>query len=372
MFSAGRPSAGRDRYFFMSLFLFRIATAVVVGLFVTRSTVTALHVQIMVTSKFTSLDRRMILRDLFRHCSLHVSDVHFVEMLFFLGEVNLTAAGIRNDLALENHEFHDLVFVGGPDSDPPVDRDVTYVLDRPTARGFRLAYGTAWLAAHRPSLDYVMYLDDDSYLHIPRLLRFLELHNSESLAMGFLMETALDYSRTSACELCKKCDHCLQDQGLREFCRTFADLTLGGCLAAIANCRIFSANDDYALCVENTRERTLEVASYFDTSSAPRWMLGMGWVFGRRIVQYLARNAGLFKKRGAADVQLGLWLAPLEGVHWVDTKGGFFHDYPMPGSTFSTGCSEKTVLVHRMNEERWRDFVPSTCELRCPASASRD
>ena len=27
--------------------------------------------------------------------------------------------------------------------------DVTYVLDRPTARGFRLALGTAWLAAHR-------------------------------------------------------------------------------------------------------------------------------------------------------------------------------------------------------------------------------
>ena len=27
--------------------------------------------------------------------------------------------------------------------------DVTYVLERPTARGFRLAVGTAWLATHR-------------------------------------------------------------------------------------------------------------------------------------------------------------------------------------------------------------------------------
>merc|ERR1711977_340514 len=96
----------------------------------------------------------------------------------------------------------------------------------------------------------------------------------------------------------------------------------------------------------------------------------MGWVFGRRIVDYISHNVENLKKRGAADVQLGFWLAPLEDLHWVDMKGGFFHDYPMPGSTFSSGCTENTILVHRMNVERWRDFEPETCELHCPVSGA--
>ena len=38
----------------------------------------------------------------------------------------------------------------GLNHQPEIPRgDVTYVLERPTARGFRLALGTAWLAHHR-------------------------------------------------------------------------------------------------------------------------------------------------------------------------------------------------------------------------------
>jgi len=84
----------------------------------------------------------------------------------------------------------------------------------------------------------------------------------------------------------------------------------------------------------------------------------------------LARNLGTIKKRGAADVQLGFWLAPLEDINWVDMKDGMFHDYPMPGSTFSLGCSEKTVLVHRMNAERWQNFDEAMCELHCPRTGA--
>ena len=51
----------------------------------------------------------------------------------------------------------DLVVIGGPDSDPAVPRDATYVLDRPCARTYRLAHGTAWLVQNRPDLDFVMY-----------------------------------------------------------------------------------------------------------------------------------------------------------------------------------------------------------------------
>ena len=36
----------------------------------------------------------------------------------------------------------------------------------------------------RPQQDYVMYLDDDSFLNIPRLIDYLQWQQSDSLAMG--------------------------------------------------------------------------------------------------------------------------------------------------------------------------------------------
>ncbi|CAJ1364529.1 unnamed protein product, partial [Effrenium voratum] len=161
----------------------------------------ALHVQIMVTSKLSSLQRRMILRQAFAHCS-QVVPGHDLEQLFFLGDEGEADEALLQTLRAEQQRFRDLIFVGGPDSDPPVNRDVTYVLDRPTARGFRLAMGTAWLAAHRPDVEFVMYLDDDSYLHLPRLLSALEAHNTPSLAMGYVMETELDMLDTHICVVC--------------------------------------------------------------------------------------------------------------------------------------------------------------------------
>eukprot|EP00434_Breviolum_minutum_P001316 symbB.v1.2.001157.t1/scaffold47.1/size388503/12 len=384
------------------------------------------HVKIMVTSKLSSLDRRMTLRHIYDHCMQHVEAKHDVEQLFFLADVNDANEQLKAELEEEKSRFGDLIFVGGPDSDPSVERDVTYVLDRPTARGFRLALGTAWLAAHRTDLDFVMYLDDDSYLHIPRLLAALEVHNTPSLAMGYVMETQLDTLETHICMVCPtNCERCREDQFLQDFCSHFPMMSLGGCAFLVHQCKLFGHDeaedtleawrcscwwimivyldkidrvwhelsslqeilmglavleqafkDHYfanihadEACVEKAQRNTLKVSNYFGLY-APRWFLGMGWVFGKRIVDFLARNVADLKMHGAADVQLGFWLAPLEGIHWVDMKEGHFHDYPMPGSTFSRGCTEKTILVHRMNQERWNDFDTNTCELHCPLSAT--
>ncbi|CAK8990679.1 unnamed protein product [Durusdinium trenchii] len=328
------------------------------------------QVQIMVTSKLSSFERRQTLRDVFISCAARVATLeHDVEQLFFLGDAADVDEELRLGLKEEGARFNDLVFVGGPDADPAVERDVTYVLERPTARGFRLAIGTAWLAEHRPDLDYVMYLDDDSYLHLPRLLTALQAHGSPSLAMGYVMETQLDTLETHICTVCPlNCEACQNDPFLNEFCSHFPLMSLGGCAFLIHQCKLFGQDDaegNLQACVQKAQRNTMQVVHYFGMF-APKWFLGMGWVFGRRIVQFLAKNAADLKKHGAADVQLGFWLAPLEGVHWVDMKEGQFHDYPMRGSTFANGCTEKTILVHRMNEERWKDFDAETCELHCP------
>jgi len=323
-------------------------------------------VQIMVTSKLDSVSRRLTLRGVFKHCT---SNLHSVEHHFFLGSLDGAPEDMLQALMIEE-QYGDLVFIGGPDSDPPAKRDETYVLDRPTARSWKLAYGTAWLMQQRPDLDYIVYLDDDSYVHIPKLIQKIDLHASPSLAMGYGMETELDITDVHVCTVCKLCDWCQTDAQLNTFCDQFPRLSLGGCVAFLHQCQLHYPGEDESACVRRAATETFRVATYFGSKRAPRWFLGMGWVYGRRIANFLARNVDDLKKQGAADVQLGFWLAPLEGVDWVDMSDGFFHDHPASGSSFSHGCSEASILVHRMTEERWQDFDPATCELQCPAVQS--
>lgn len=329
-----------------------------------------MKLEVMVTSRWSAQERRQIQRHALRSCAALVDGGrHEVEVLFFMGEPNGTQ---DSELAArEEAEFGDLVRVGGPDTDPPVPRDATYVLDRPCARTYRIAHGSAWLAEHRPDLDYVMYLDDDSFLHLPKLLHHLEFHHSESLAMGYIMETKLDWADTHVCELCEPCKPCRTERGLLEFCGHFPDMALGGCIMAVQNCKIFDAEADdgaegLASCVAGKREGILRLSQYFGSKVAPRWLLGMGWVFGSRVVRYVGRNAHRLKVRGAADVSLGFWLAPLEAVRFASMNTGQFHDHPETRSTFAARCTDQTVLVHRMNPLRWESgFRADSCEMLC-------
>ena len=70
---------------------------------------------------------------------------------------------------MEELRLGDMVILPGPDSDPPVARDVSYVLDRPTGRSYKMAYGSQWLWQHLGhSFDFVLYLDDDAFVSLPR------------------------------------------------------------------------------------------------------------------------------------------------------------------------------------------------------------
>merc|ERR1711879_519415 len=131
-------------------------------------------------------------------------------------------------------------------------------------------------------------------------------------------------------------------------------MALGACVMAFQNCQIFAEDKSLEECVPQTIQDIQRLADYFGSKAAPRWMLGMGWVFGQRIVRYIGRNARSLKVRGAADVTLGFWLAPLEAVYFVSMDGGLFHDHPGTRSTFASACTERSVLVHRMNLERWQ------------------
>ncbi|CAL1153320.1 unnamed protein product, partial [Cladocopium goreaui] len=302
---------------------------------------------IMVTSRWSALDRRQILRKAMSSCKSLISTRSEVEMLFFMAHPSEEQEAIAWQ---EESTYEDLIEVGGPDTDPPVLRDVTYVLERPCARTYRLLHGSAWLAKHRPHQDYVMYLDDDSFLNLPKLVDHLQLQQTESLAMGYVMETELDWSKTHVCELCKPCELCRKEETLKSFCNQFPGLSMGGCMMAIENCDIFDGmnhtSPELPSCVAQKLQEIRRVASYFGAKAAPRWFLGMGWVFGKRIVRFLGNNAHRLKSRGAADVSLGFWLAALEGVRFVSMNDGFFHDHPDTVSTFAKQCTDRSILLH--------------------------
>merc|ERR1719238_2321896 len=109
-------------------------------------------------------------------------------------------------------------------------------------------------------------------------------------------------------------------------------------MMALQNCRIFNEEMDVLSCINEKVAGLQRLVDYFGSRAALRWFLGMGWVFGRRVVQYIARNARRLKVRGAADVALGFWLAPLEGVDFVDMRPSQFHDHPSSKSTFASEC----------------------------------
>eukprot|EP00392_Amoebophrya_sp_AT5.2_P007742 g7757.t1 len=279
-------------------------------------------------------------------------------------------------------------------------RDVTYILDRPTSRAFRVAYGTRWVHCYLPDTDFIFYLDDDSFLNVPRLFHLLdgvqiaedrhlqerkvdrnekklqlryrnERNKVESLVLGYMMETDTDMGRYDICEMCDPCDKCLHDRQLKEFCgqEKLQHLSLGGCLAYMNTCKIYGDEKPLADCIYDAQFESSRIADYFGTKKSPLWLLGMGWLFGKRVINYIARNAADLKKRGAADLILGYWLTGIEDLNWVDTGplGNFrFHDYPMRGNTFTRECHDETILVHRMTPKRWaQDFDAETCVLDC-------
>lgn len=247
------------------------------------------RINVLVTSKWSHFDRRQLQRHAIGSCKVLLRSDQKVELLFFMGDLE-DDPGAQEAADNEASEFGDLVVIGGPNSDPPVPRDATYVLDRPAARTYRLAHGTAWLVKHRPELDYIMYLDDDSFIQLPRLFDQLRVYNSASLALGFLMETDLDWSDMHVCNLCEPCEPCRRERALTEFCGLFPEMALGGCMMAVQQCMIFSEGISEYECVNEKLTGIQRLASYFGSKAAPRWMLGMGWVAG---LPFMAKSCSL-------------------------------------------------------------------------------
>jgi hypothetical protein len=265
-----------------------------------------------------------------------------------------------------------LIFEDAPDRDPAVSRDETYVLDRPTSVAYRLAAGVEWAwKAFGTDLEFYMHLDDDSFVSIPRLdaLIFSE-HQSDFYGhffLGFLMSTPISMDALDV-DFCYTCSH-----DWSHLCEPFGMSPLE-CYHTGQTCAIFGKGSSIVDCFSLEAAKRFRQLNFFQNTWTPTWPLGMGFVFGRNIVEFIAINRDLLKMNASADVQAGFWLAPLENVHWIDLgvlPERRFHDYPRRHSLFSRGCSNNSVLVHRVRTENLRkELDRDTCVLQCPQIAT--
>jgi len=342
-----------------------------------------LHLEVMVSSPWRNKGRRDILRQLMLICGNRGKHAT-INLRFFMGDVDEDKdEHLLEKIKIEQSDNNDMVLVGGPDTDPDVKRDVTYVLkDQPAARTFRTAAGTNWIANNVADFDFVLYLDDDSYVHFPRLvqlltkLKYISVHDDrerwKSLVLGYLMQTQLHPDATDLCELCasKVCRGCEVQtnviEGFIEFCDEYVPgMAVATCMFLAKNCSIIEGKDDLIDCIRRSYEGMDENSEYFGSWWTPKWPLGMGWVWGSRIVRYIAHNRDYLKLRGSADVMLGYWLAPLEDIFWIDAKPRMFHDLDSASVTsmFMRPMTNDTIIVHRMTAESWGTFNATTCNL---------
>jgi len=338
-----------------------------------------LRLQIAVTSAWANFELRQHQRSALRSCSLHWDSTdNEVEQIFFMGE--LTGSVVAERAQMEINQYGDLVAVGGAEIDDFDDSLKVAV----SVRALRVLNAITWLLLHRPDLDYVAHMQDDVFLHVPRLVDIVAQRDNASLALGIIHDgKALTVGGEEAAVL--PCETCAVNPEHESQCRARLQaapggITFRGCLHLVQRCcggrsaatRDASSGDagdgpggddcEHPLegCLEAGHQAGIAASTYYGASSAPRGLHGAGWVLGRRVATFLGENAVYLRRRGHLDVLLGFWLAALEDVDFSALPEGALHDD-------SRTCPHSgVILATSMDERRWQEqFDPKTCELRC-------
>ena len=273
-------------------------------------------------------------------------------------------------LSQETDEFHDIVFVDVPDSDPLVARDETYLLEGATSVTAKALSGMEYALKKFPALEFYFHLDSDSFLSLTRLDDLLTRHPWDYLVLGYLMSPPMDLELADV-PFCKECAH-----QYSSFCDA-SGLGPLSCYQTGFTCDLHgygfeetdsTQNRTLLSCMQGRAKEAAKLHAYFQNGWSPPWALGMGIALGRQVVKYLVANSEDFKQKASFDLQLGWWLAPLRDAVFVHTDS--FHDYPRKKSMFAKPCTDSSILVHRMRPANWMQV--DNCVLECPKEKIED
>eukprot|EP00929_Paragymnodinium_shiwhaense_P101623 TRINITY_DN64773_c0_g1_i1.p1 TRINITY_DN64773_c0_g1~~TRINITY_DN64773_c0_g1_i1.p1 ORF type:complete len:375 (+),score=87.95 TRINITY_DN64773_c0_g1_i1:106-1230(+) len=337
-------------------------------------------VQVMVVSEWANLDFRLQLRRTFKGCWPHCHGVG-IEQLFFMGDVKGTPAEDGSGQQ-EQDMFGDLVFLGGPDTDEPAapgqNPRLRVQAQLPTSRAYRLASGLHWILQNRQDVEYVVKIQDDCFVHLPRLVQHMAQNQNASLAMGWISQVPL----TIGSHLEKACETCDINEEHTKLCmqgiqQLASGVDMYGCLAILKECvenGIEGSKEQLQLCLWRAHEVDGQAASYFGASHTPNILAESMFVLGRGLVDYIGENFMDLKMRGAADLSLGFWLIALEDVHFVDLPDDLLWESPdaetCPPDGYLLVRSAPTEDASAQVLQGWpARFDDEKCELRCEASA---
>jgi len=333
----------------------------------------------MVTSTWANVERRLQMRAVVGHC-MGMGQAA-VDLLFFMGDPAGSALG-ETGARQEADHFGDMVFLGGPDTDPlprhGEDPNLRVLDGVASARAHRWAHGAAWLLEYRPDLEYLVQFDDQVLVSLPGLLAQVVSHANTSLALGWISWASLTIGETAYAP----CETCKPDTRHVSLCTKYVQrfssgMEMRGCLAVAQRCCDNLSSDggnqcggpgDLEACVAAAQEAGAAGAAYFGAIATPRLLHEACWVLGRRLVEFLAQNADDLKMRGAPRLLLGFWLAAVEDVHFVTLP----EEALLEAAGGETHCSAPQGLLaaQGLGAEKWGSWLDmGSCELRCPAPA---
>jgi len=106
-------------------------------------------------------------------------------------------------------------------------------------------------------------------------------------------------------------------------------------------------------------------------SKVPVFAHGMGFVVSYDVAKLLGDMGLLLKSRGNDDMLLGLWLRSIEHLHYLH-YWPWFIDHEDFGGAFTRPCDASAVVVHRMTPKRWQRFSVVECSVCGPPNEPLD
>jgi len=276
------------------------------------------HVRLLVliTTVWRNFQRRRLLRDSLTWCRQSSHHGKEVAWRFLLGDAppNLLHP------ALEEAKVHqDMMLLGGVDEMEYSHLGDGYQLE--TANPELVKIVAAFRRIQREwSYDYAIVADDDSFVSTANAVELTYMLPPERVYVGNMIDT-------------------IPQRFSKEKNQVMAEYT---------------------------------VNMYLHTASkVPVFAHGLGFMVSSDVGNMLADLGLSMKMRGNDDMLFGVWLRSIEHLYYLH-YWPWFHDHEGFEGIFSRPCETSTIIVHRMNPERWRTFNKFECHICGPPVAPLD
>jgi len=266
-----------------------------------------LRLLLLITTIWRNFQRRRLLRNALARCSLLYENPQQAAWRFLLGDV---PPALFERAAKEASEHEDMLLLGGDDEIYYRHVGDAYELTNANPELVKIVLALR-LLRDALTFDYLMVVDDDSFVSLPNALELLNMVPDERVYIGNMIDSVpqrWDAKRK----------------------RIAPEYTVNLYLGA--------------------------------PSKVPIFAHGMGFIISQDVARFVGDMGLSLKARGNDDMLFGVWLRSLEHLHYLH-YWPWFVDHEEFAGAFTQPCDSNAVVVHRMTVERWRRFTVHDCSV---------